>query len=512
MRSKEKIKVFISSKCGGERINYDKLVEAESSDKNAIASKAVRTSYDIIRRALKTSLEETGLFKVYIFEDDYASTSAAGEDYIIELDNSHICLFLIDNFDEKISEGLLNEINRAQKTNKKSFYLFLNDPNREITSIQENILGVRGAHYYEVRDIREFIDKGYQSITNDIVKKYQNYCDGKIDIVDKTFPSVEITEESFPIDTTAIDKQIFKNLGLTKNKLVGLVYRPDEKDIQTSDLDEFCLNVLEFLLGEKKFSDINIENLLMRLSAIQSPILHEIITQRWKVISSFYSGDLESALSISKSIFDTFSKDTSIPNWLINDILIDWRNLQLVDDEIKSVYSFSVQEKIDQQNSLMFFPLVDRFSTNIDNDIWDRNFKILTGSPYSTTYYSLDHLFGYISNYLFSAIYYGSYTHIRLALKEIQKAIFDVVQKENNLLHKIQLIKISILQGDESNFDKIASKYGSSLSHSAATEIFGLYKIAETKSLEYVRIKWKIILFKEFGYYFSDTDYEFVSN
>lgn len=513
MRNKEKIKIFISSKCGGERINYDKLVEAESSDKKAVAGKAIRTSYDLIRRALKTSLEETGLFEVYIFEDDYASTSAAGDDYIIELDKSHVCLFLIDNFDEKISEGLLNEITRAQKTNKKSFYLFLNDPNRKITGIQENILGVRGAHFYEVRDIREFIDKGYQSITNDIVKKYQSYCDGKIDLTEKTPPSVEITGESFPIDTVDIDKQIFKNLGTTKNKIISLVYRPDEKELQTSDLDKLCLSVLEVLLGEKKFEDVNLPSLLRNLSEIQSPKLHEVVSRRWTVIASLFNGDLDAALVNIEAAYNALSEDLSVPKWLINDILIDWRNLKTTDIQIKNIlYDSLVQEKINQQNSLIFFPLIDRFNININDDIWDRNFKAITGSPYSTTFYSLGHLFGYITNYLFAAIYYGSYTHIVLALKEIQKVLFDLVQKENNLLHKIQLMKVSILFGDESVFNNIASKYGSSLSLSTTKEIFDLYELANTKSLQYEKIKWKIILFREFGYYFSDIDYEVVSN
>lgn len=512
MNSEEKIKVFISSKSGGERINFDEIVKTESSDKKAVAEKAVRTNYDLVRRALKIALENTGFIQTYTFEGATASTSSAREDYLFQLDQSDICLFLIDNFDKEISPGVLLEVERAKQTKKKSIYIFLKDRNREETELQKNLKGPEGKHYADIDDIREFIDDGYKAVITDIIETYQKYCRGYFSETKKESSSVEISADSFPIDTTDIDKQIFKNLGLTKNKLVGLVYRPDEKNIQTSDLDEFCLNVLEVLLGEKKFSDINVENLLMRLKAIQSPKLHEVIIQRWKVISSFYDGDIESALSISESLFDSFSKDPLVPNWLINDILLDWRNLQIVDDQVKNVYSFSIQEKINKQNSLIFFPLADRFSTNINNDIWDRNFSISTGSPYSTTYYSLEHLFGYISNYLFSAIYYGSYTHISLTLREIQKALFDVVQKENNLLHKIQLMKISILRGDESSFDKITSKYGSSLSHSTTTEILGLYELADTKTLNYEKIKWKVILFKEFGYYFTDADYEIVKD
>ena len=56
MKNEEKIKVFISSKCGGERLNFDKLVEEELNDKKAIANKATKTSYDLVRRGVSRRL------------------------------------------------------------------------------------------------------------------------------------------------------------------------------------------------------------------------------------------------------------------------------------------------------------------------------------------------------------------------------------------------------------------------------------------------------------------------
>lgn len=512
MKSEEKIKVFISSKCGGERINYDKLVKTESSDKKDVADKAVRTNYDLVRRALKVALENSGFIETYIFEDDTASTASSRENFLFKLDQSDVCLFLIDNFNKEIPPGVLAEVDRAKQTNKKSIYLFLKDNKHDVTEIQKRLEGGDGTHYHEISDIREFIDAGYKAVIDDIIETYQKYCRGYLSENKKETSLVKIAIGEFPTDTTDVDKQIFKDLGLTRNKIVALVHRPNEKDIQTSDLDKLCLDILEFLLGEKRFGDINLETLLKTLGAIQSPKLHEMVSRRWDAIASFYNGDLESALSIVEDAYNTFSEDVSIQKWFANDILIDWRNLKTVDDQIKNVYDFSVQEKINQQNSLIFFPLVDRFNTNINDDIWDRNFKALTDSPYSTTFYNLERLFGYISNYLLAAIYYGSYTHIVFALKEIQKVLFDIVQKENNLLHKIQLMKISILRGDESSFDNIFSKYGTSLSHSTTREIFELYELADTKPLIYERVKWKLVLFRELGYYFSDADYEVVSN
>jgi len=513
MISEEKIKVFISSKSGGERLNYAKLLNTKTKDKKDIADKAVRTSYDLVRRALKIALDETGFIKTYLCEDSSATTSSINEDYFYELDSSDVCLFLIDNFDDKISGGLLGEIDRAQKTNKKSFYLFLNHPGYEITSIQKNLRGLNGVHYFPIDDFRKFIDEGYRSVINDIFKIYQKYCSGKFDIDEKEVTSIDMTKESFPIDIMDIDKQIFKNLDLTKNRIVSLVYKQNGKDIQTSDFDKACLGVAEFLLGEKEFDEINLTSLLEILREIQSPELHKMVSKRWEAIKYFYNGNIDKAITILGSTYQKYSEDGITSNWLINNLLIDWRNLSILKKQNEDIFiDFSAQEIINQRKSLVFFPIIDRFSTNINDDIWNRNFDLATASPYTTSYTNLESLFSYISNYLFTAIYYGSYTHMELTLNEIKKVIFDLVQKDNNLLHKIQLMRICILRGNERDFSKIMNKYKSSLSHSTTREILDLYKLADRKPLPYQKANWKLMIFKEIGYYFSDADYKIVSN
>ncbi len=287
------------------------------------------------------------------------------------------------------------------------------------------------------------------------------------------------------------------------------MHKPFKEDVPTSELDKLNLSMLEVLLGEKRFLDFDVTLLLDSLHSIQNPKLHEIVRQRWEIITNIYNGDLDTALSTIENIYNKYSNTPSVPNWILLDILIDWRNLKFKSDQSKNIYSWSVQEKIDHQTSTVYFPIIDRFSTNINDDIWDRNFKILTGS---NILYNFENLFSYISNYLLTAIYYGSYTHITMVLKEIQKTLFDLVQKENGLANKTQLIRASILYGNETNFSKIMDKYGSSLSRSTTKEILELYQLAEVKPLTYEKLAWKVILFRELGYYFSNDDYETISN
>lgn len=417
-----KIKVFISSKCGGELVNYDHLIQSRSVSKKEIAEKALRTNYDLVRRALQTSLDKTGLIETYLWENSPASTYSSSEDYIDELDSSDVCLFLIDNFDENISEGLLAEITRAQKTNKKSFYLFLIDPQKEITTIQKSLNGVDGVHYLPIYDIRDFIDKGHKSVINDIVVTYRRHCREKGSITEQEETSqVEIDEELFPIDTTDINKQIFKDLHQTKNTISDLVYKQDYEDVQTSDIDTMCLEILDFLLGNRPFTDINISSVLKVLAENQPANIHKLVSRRWEAISSYHSGDIEDAVKKLKNIYEDFSGDKSISKWLLNDILIDWRNLNDIQSQTDDSIDFSVQKKIDQEKSLVFFPLIDRFSNNIYSALWSSNFNRLTSPPYSVSYSNYEYLLGFITNYLFTAVYYGSNTHLEMTLEKIKE-------------------------------------------------------------------------------------------
>lgn len=498
----ETIKVFISSKCGGEHINLG----------ISTADLAVRTNYDVIRRALKLRLEATSFIQVYVFEVGSASSMSAQDEYLYKIDDSDVCLFLIDNFDDVTPPGVLKEIQRAKSQNKKSLYIFLNHPSREKTSIQKNLFGENGIRYQEIDDIRKFIDEGFDSVLQDILTIYRMYCRGNLAKPAKTSSSIEITSEIFPAQITDIEKQLFNNLGMTKNKITGLVYKPDERQIQTSDLDTVCLQVLEFLLGERQFAAIDLTLLLRLLEEFQPPDLHGIVKQRWDAISKLWNNDVDAALIILESLYSQLEEKSTVSNWLISDILIDWRNLNAIRAEANDMFDFSVQRKIDQQNSMIYFPLADRFSGNLANDILERNFSVVTSSPYSSTMYSIENAFKEISSYLLVAIYYGSYTHIVLALREIHRVLVDLVQKNNDLSTKIQLMRISVLRGSESDLKKIMGKYKSSLSHSTSKEVMELYNLAEAKPSAHERTLWKIILFRELGYYFSDSDYEIVSS
>jgi len=490
----KKIRVFISSKCG---------------EKNQ--------SYNIVRRALKTLLEETGVISVYLFEDEPASSKVVGHDYIDELDDSDICLFLIDNY-ENISEGLLREINRAQHTNKKSIYLFLNDSTKEPTQIEKELKGVNGKHYYVEYvkdDFRDFINIGYKSILNEILKIYKDYCkDRLIRLDDEQVQNIELGRKTFSNLDIMISKQLFTGFDLTKNKLNNLLYNWHDEVKNTSDLDKYCLNILEMLLGEKCIRDVNVALLLDELDKIQSIDLHTLVSTRWKAIQQYYLGKVDSAIGILKEICIQEEVDNKLPTWLFNDILIDLRNMEIKQNNANNIMSSSLyaQTLIDKNDSIVYYPAVDRFSENFYEELFDSRIKTLTQSPYSVSLgNNLSVLYNSIINCFVTAIYYGSWTHLTMSVRKIKQAIFDYNTKEPDVKTSLTLLKLSILDGNIDDLKNIFSKYGYILSNCTFNEVLDLYNATNAQSIEYKKIICKLAVFKEVGYYFSDNDFVEIS-
>ena len=131
----DKIKVFISSRCGKDE-----------------------EEYEIVRRGLKYLLEETGFISTYVFEEGTPSSRGVTDDYIMHLEESHVILFLIDNKEKYCTEGIMKEWLQSKKLQKKSIVLFCNDPNKEKTFIQEELEKPNSIRWREVTDKKDFID------------------------------------------------------------------------------------------------------------------------------------------------------------------------------------------------------------------------------------------------------------------------------------------------------------------------------------------------------------------
>ena len=95
--------------------------------------------YDKVRADLKSAIESTQLADVYVFESNGASTLSAGSHYAWALEDSDICIFLIDNADG-IKPGVQAEIGTVKKHNIKSLYYFCDETQKEKTPLEQSLM------------------------------------------------------------------------------------------------------------------------------------------------------------------------------------------------------------------------------------------------------------------------------------------------------------------------------------------------------------------------------------
>ena len=134
-----KLRVFISSKCGGK--------------------------YTIARKSLQKLLEVTGLIETYVFETDPASSEDTQSAYLEYVDGSNLCIFLVDNADG-VPPAVLSEEKRAKDKHLRLIYLFCDENKKEPTPMQEEIRKKLSQKYFVVHEFSDIVSlEGVAEVT-----------------------------------------------------------------------------------------------------------------------------------------------------------------------------------------------------------------------------------------------------------------------------------------------------------------------------------------------------------
>src|SRR5699024_1121513 len=235
----QKIKVFISSICGVDK-------------------------YDKVRAELKKAIEDTQLADVYTFEGAGASTLPAGTHYTLALEDSDICIFLIDNADG-INPGVQNEIDTVEKYNIKALYYFCDETKKEKTALQQKLTGAHFSKSKTVHSFNELSQDGARALIDDIIAVYHYYCTGRIVLKETGADDkqeIEITgTEKYRLPT--IPKATIKNVDKCRDYLLKFVLGysrgkfPHEIE-KTSEFDEWGLQFLPILFEGKSIKYFNV--------------------------------------------------------------------------------------------------------------------------------------------------------------------------------------------------------------------------------------------------------------
>lgn len=489
--SNQKIKVFISSICGEER-------------------------YNKVRAELKSAIEETQLADVYTFESEGASTLSAGSHYTFALEDSDICIFLIDNADG-IRAGVQAEIDTVKKHNIKALYYFCDERQKEKIALEQSLMGAHFAKSKTVHSFNELSQDGAQALIDDIIAVYHYYCTGRIIVKPDEDDEIQLVEvagtEKYQLPT--IPKSALKNVDKCRDYILRFVLgyshgRYQDEDEKTSDFDDWGLQFLPILFEEKSIKHFNTAMYLDALRAQQDDEYYQIVQIRWQAIQAYFSGDIEKCVNQLEAVL-ALAKETNQPTWVIKDILIDLRNQHWIRCTERNEFSDThAQKELTESSEELYYPILDRIHESLYEKYIEGLYKKKTDSPYSVTIGSnLDQYGEMLASYLIVSMYNGSLTHILLIYEKIRDFIFYLSCKYDDWNLRVNLYKLAIFAGKEKEIKGIQDSYPEVLNKMNADEAASIMNFCLNHPIKYQKLNSLLLAFGSVGYFLDDINYEY---
>lgn len=479
-----KITVFISSKCGGR--------------------------YTIIRKALKELLLETGMASVYAFEAAPGSSQPMPDAYLQYINESHLCLFLIDNKDG-VTNPVLAEYQRAKELGKKIICVFCDEKKKKPTQLEEEIRMTQSGKYCIVHEFSDITKVAYKSVMQDILDAYKKKSGSSASSNANNDPSTEkllMVAESY-----MIDKNMFKGFDKTKNELVKIVFPFDEKAEETSELDDLLQDFMNVILCKKKFESIDYDKICEKLVGLHQSVYKDLVSLRLKAVKYYFEGKIPECIDTLTEALQIASDNTEIANWISNDIAIDLRNMIRITDETQSRFSMNNegQRFINNNCETVYFPVMDRFEKDMKDKIIKQYFKAYTDSPYTTTIGGQGEVFKDIAICYCTALIYGSITHLRITRGRIIDALSALCLEYSEHDLFVELIKMLILERGDKELEKFIRIYNQSVDVVNSNDIETIQACIECIPISHHKRMSEFLLLKYFGYYFSDLQYNQLS-
>ena len=493
---KQKIKVFISSKC-------DKTEETPK--------------YNPVRAELKQAIEQTGLATAYIFEAEGASTLNAGDHFAFALEDSDVCIFLIDNADG-IPEGVQKEIDIVQKKHIKSLFYFCDENKKEKTALEKSLMGADFAKSKTVHAFKDLSQNSAVALIDDIVSIYHSYCKGRLEIISENHQ-----DEILNVDITAVNKysevsvpkSVLENIDKTADYILknttGLSLSEFSSDsVKTSKLDDWGVQFLPILFEGKSIKEFNSSLFLVCLEELQEKEYFSVVDMRWKAIQFYFNGDVPKCVETLQKALE-IAKATNQPSWVIKDILIDLRNQQLELCTEKNIYSKSeAQKELEESEEEVYYPILDRSNESLQDKYIQELYKQTTESPYTVTLGSgLNQDAKLLAGTFIVTLYNGSLTHILLIYNRIKDFLFYLSNRYDDWNFKRELLKYAIKTGTSKEVAGLLKAYPEILEKLSEQDAEDIMAFCSQYPIYYRKVHQQLLAFGTVGYYLTDETFKF---
>lgn len=488
-----KVKIFISSKCDDE--NLDDL------------------KYGVMRKALALLLEETGLCDVFVFEEGTATSRNLVCSYMDPLADSDLVIIIVDNQDG-VSQATMGEVNRARALDKKCIYFFCDQKERERTELQVQIQAANlTPRYIVVHEFSDIPEAVYKAVITEVIDIYISYCKGRVTHAEENDNEENLSEGkviSLENIASIVSKEFMKGFRYTKyivQKEAGLAWEGEpEKD----EKDENCASLLGQIIGCAFTKTPDFEMIKEDIQKLHIGEIQHFVLMRYDAVKAYFRGELKICLKKLEECIELCVAHTDIPKWLVNDVAIDLRNIQIEIDRERDIIRYDTQGQkiLDQDNEPLYYPVIDRASSDYYADIVKHMFNNMVKPSYIINLGSVDYVIENVCNVFLVAYYYGSITHMIMLRKKLYDYLTTISLESRNHRTFLFTVRLLLMANDEKTLKKLLYAYGDNTNNFNEMDVRFLLMGIEKQPLRVEAILARIYLLKYFGYYYSDEQFE----
>ena len=474
-----KLRVFISSKCGGK--------------------------YSIARKALKTLLEATGLIEVYAFESEPAGSQDTVSSYLNYVDEADLCLFLVDNYDG-VPEPVLKEEKRAKAKSLRLIYIFCDENEKRPTPMQQEIKTGLTQKYFTVHEFSDVVSKAYESIMQDLISVYKVKSPVEVQVNEEHSQDLPMIAKS----TYRLNKEKLTRFKKTRNALAKIFdYVDFDDNTAATDLDEYAMQHLFFITGQRQYNHEQFVKLYQEIIKDQEQGLSKLLNCRFEAADLYYQGKHKECIEKLRSSLKEAVENEEVPNWLANDVAIDLRHVQCLveDSENQMMVEKDSQKFIDASVENVYYPCLDRIVESFYEQISNDYFKYLNTAPYTTYYGGSSLLFTRIADAYVISLMHGSILHTELVRERMVAALQMLLSYYGDHDLYVELIRLLVLTRKRKKLDTALRTYNQFEDIVNDSDVASILSSIENTANGYRKTQCKLLLVSRFGYYMNDDTY-----
>lgn len=292
--------------------------------------------------------------------------------------------------------------------------------------------------------------------------------------------------------------------------LFGFIFPKLSKKYEFSgDYLSFAKKILDWIIGIAEFPLKEYKLFCQELARIYKIDNGDIILKRWEAVGYYFSSNITECANIYNSILENI-ENLEYPNELIDDILIDGRNILVEQEQLNNriILDNPFQQEIKKHGRKLAMPIYDRIKVDCYEKAIKDTFNIDTKGQNTVMYGSgLNSILNEIQNLIYNTIFYGSITHLKLC-REVISNVMYLYSKiyENEEFYKITL-KMLALSGEYKEYQKLCLYLGDSSNFWYSKDFINEIISLKNKTLDYKKINYNNFIYGFYGKNINDKDY-----